>query len=161
MEMTRYVDELQRQLSLAAAAGGQDAVELAGRLTAPLDAAARLVLLEALSDAAGEISAEIAPAAVDLRLRGGEAEFVVAGPPTPTPAPAPPAPPVVGEQGPATRTTLRLPDHLKSQAETAAAREGVSVNTWLVRAVASALGEQAAPPAARSDAGRRVTGWVR
>ncbi|NNH55073.1 histidine kinase, partial [Promicromonospora citrea] len=69
MDLTRHVDELQRQLSVAAAAGGDDARELAARLTAPLDAAARLVLLDALSTAAGEISAELAPGAVDVRLR--------------------------------------------------------------------------------------------
>src|SRR5688500_1225987 len=125
MDLTRYVDELQHQLSTAAAAGGDEARELASRLTAPLDAAARLVLLAALSAAAGEISAELAPGSVDVRLRGGEPEFVVAVPATapapvaapPASAPAlPPATPVTGdaEAGATTRTTLRLPDHLKT-----------------------------------------------
>ncbi|NAZ88857.1 histidine kinase, partial [Kineococcus sp. T90] len=45
MELTRYVDDLQRQLATAAGAGGDEARELAERLTAPLEAAARLVLL--------------------------------------------------------------------------------------------------------------------
>ncbi|MCP2266574.1 histidine kinase [Promicromonospora thailandica] len=170
MDLTRHVDELQRQLSVAAAAGGDEARELAARLTAPLDAAARLVLLDALSTAAGEISAELAPGSVDVRLRGGTPEFVVTAP-APTPAAAPAAAPAVpapgqpadAEGGATTRTTLRLPDHLKARAEDAAARDGVSVNTWLVRAVAAAL-EQ---PAGRPDQqeGRpgttRLTGWVR
>lgn len=175
MDLTRYVDELQRQLSTAAAAGGDDARELAGRLTAPLDAAARLVLLEALSAAAGEISAELAPGSVDVRLRGGEPEFVVAAPavvadppaamPT-APAPAPAAPSNLDvDAGATTRTTLRLPDHLKTQAEAAAARDGVSVNTWLVRAVAAALDQPTGRPAPQADPGRpsgnRLTGWVR
>jgi hypothetical protein len=178
MDLTRYVDELQRQLSTAAAAGGEEARELASRLTAPLDAAARLVLLEALSAAAGEISAELAPGSVDVRLRGGEPEFVVAAAtavatpaaPTPTSAPTPAQPSaapvnVDADGGATTRTTLRLPDHLKTQAETAAARDGVSVNTWLVRAVAAALDQptgrpepQAGPGQARTN---RLTGWVR
>lgn len=175
MDLTRYVDELQRQLSTAAAAGGDDARELAGRLTAPLDAAARLVLLEALSAAAGEISAELAPGSVDVRLRGGEPEFVVAAPaatpapvaaPTAAPAPAPTAPVSVdADAGATTRTTLRLPDHLKTQAEAAAAREGVSVNTWLVRAVAAALDQPTGRPEPQAGPGRpatnRLTGWVR
>lgn len=177
MDLTRYVDELQHQLSTAAAAGGDEARELAGRLTAPLDAAARLVLLEALSAAAGEISAELAPGSVDVRLRGGEPEFVVAAPaaaPAPVAAPAvapaptlPPAAPVSVDTdgGATTRTTLRLPDHLKTQAETAAAREGVSVNTWLVRAVAAALDRPAGRADAQAGTGQpatnRLTGWVR
>jgi len=181
MDLTRYVDELQRQLSTAAAAGGEEVREIAGRLTAPLDAAARLVLLEALSAAAGEISAELAPGSVDVRLRGGEPEFVVAAPAVAVPTSAPAA---VAEQaapsstpagsagiaadadaGATTRTTLRLPDHLKTQAEAAAARDGVSVNTWLVRAVAAALdqptGRPAPQPGPGLPSGNRLTGWVR
>ncbi|GAB2495787.1 toxin-antitoxin system HicB family antitoxin [Promicromonospora xylanilytica] len=175
MDLTRHVDELQRQLSTAAAAGGDDARELAGRLTAPLDAAARLVLLEALSAAAGEISAELAPGSVDVRLRGGEPEFVVAVPAaTPAPVAAPAAAPAPAPQattsadtdaGATTRTTLRLPDHLKAQAEAAAAREGVSVNTWLVRAVAAALDQPTGRPEPQPRPGQpatnRLTGWVR
>jgi hypothetical protein len=185
MDLTRYVDELQRQLSTAAAAGGDEVREIAGRLTAPLDAAARLVLLEALSAAAGEISAELAPGSVDVRLRGGEPEFVVAAPAAGVPATAPTAVTPVAEHaaasltpaGPAgtapadadagatTRTTLRLPDHLKTQAEAAAARDGVSVNTWLVRAVAAALdqptGRPAPQPGPGLPSGNRLTGWVR
>jgi hypothetical protein len=188
MDLTRYVDELQRQLSTAAAAGGEEVREIAGRLTAPLDAAARLVLLEALSAAAGEISAELAPGSVDVRLRGGEPEFVVAAPaasvpvtaPTavtavtavaehaaasPTPAGPPGTAPADADAGATTRTTLRLPDHLKTQAEAAAARDGVSVNTWLVRAVAAALdqptGRPAPQPGPGLPSGNRLTGWVR
>ncbi|MEU4387555.1 histidine kinase [Promicromonospora sp. NPDC023805] len=190
MDLTRYVDELQRQLSTAAAAGGEEVREIAGRLTAPLDAAARLVLLEALSAAAGEISAELAPGSVDVRLRGGEPEFVVAAPAAAAPAAAVPTtgPTAVAEHaatsapssalagsagiasadadaGATTRTTLRLPDHLKTQAEAAAARDGVSVNTWLVRAVAAALdqptGRPAPQPGPGLPSGNRLTGWVR
>lgn len=177
MDLTRYVEQLQRQLSTAAAAGGDEARELADRLTAPLDAAVRLVLLEALSTAAGEISAELAPGSVDVRLRGGEPEFVVdvparsertepaAAEPAPSPAGPPPVPSGDVDGGATTRTTLRLPDHIKTQAEVAAAREGVSVNTWLVRAVAAALGPSAGKPSAPAGPEQRGknrhTGWVR
>jgi hypothetical protein len=175
MDLTRYVDDLQHRLALAADAAGDDARRLAERLAAPLDAAVRLVLLDALSTAAGEISADLAPGSVDVRLRGGEPEFVVAaaapttqtsaatvGAPPEIPAPAAPAV-AVDAEGATTRTTLRLPDHLKGQVETAAAREGVSVNTWLVRAVAGALERGADRPAARTDTRgtTRLTGWVR
>ena len=170
MELTRYVDELQHQLATAAAAGGDDARELAGRLTAPLDAAVRLVLLEALSTAADEITAELAPGAVDVRLRGRDPEFVV------TPAPSsrfeeattPPAEPARAavldpDDVSTSRSTLRLPAQLKAQVEEAAAREGMSVNTWLVRAVAAALAPAATsrPPVRATSTSGRVTGWVR
>jgi hypothetical protein len=171
MDLTRYVHDLQQRLATAADAGGQDARDLAERLTAPLDAAVRLVLLDALSAAAGEISAELAPGSVDVRLRGGEPEFVVAAPVAPVePAPATaPASPSIGpadaDAGGATRTTLRLPDHLKAQVEVAAARDGISVNTWLVRAVAAALeqptGRAAPQPRPEQRGATRVTGWVR
>lgn len=169
MDLTRYVDELQHQLATAAAAGGDEARALADRLTAPLDAAVRLVLLEALSSAANEITAELAPGSVGVRLQGRDPEFVV------TPAPAstfedaalaaePARPAVLDPDDLSTsRTTLRLPDQLKAQVEAAAAREGVSVNTWLVRTVAAAL-HPAVPSrttAPRSSTSGRLTGWVR
>ena len=188
MDLSPYVDDLRHRLVTAADAGGDDARALAERLTAPLDAAVRLVLLEALSAAAGEISAELAPGSVDVRLRGGDPEFVVAvpaavaaatpvlgpasAPPTPagTPSSEVPAgaasPPVVdSDASGTTRTTLRLPDHLKAQVEVAAARDGLSVNTWLVRAVAAGLEQSTGrpAPAVRPDprGGTRLTGWVR
>ncbi len=179
MDLTPYVNDLQHRLGTAADAAGDDARQLAERLTAPLDAAVRLVLLDALSAAAGEISAELAPGSVDVRLRGGDPEFVVAAPApvaAPTTSAAAPSPvrqPLAGpvssvdvEEGATTRTTLRLPDHLKAQVDVAAARDGISVNTWLVRAVAAALEQAEGRPAARTRAQQRggenrVTGWVR
>ncbi|QJW35695.1 histidine kinase [Cellulosimicrobium protaetiae] len=180
MDLTPYVDDLQNRLAVAADAAGDDGRRLAERLTAPLDAAVRLVLLDALSAAAGEISADLAPGSVDVRLRGGAPEFVVAAAATVAPpaaaaepvygtpaAPAAPAAAAVAdvESGATTRTTLRLPDHLKTQVETAAARDGVSVNTWLVRAVAAALEQSTGRPAAQARpqprGSARVTGWVR
>src|SRR5690242_3332105 len=83
MELTQYVEYLRRELTTAAEVGGEDARALAGRLLPPLDAAVRLTLLEALSAAAEEISAELAPGSVDVRLRGGAAGFVVTPPPAP------------------------------------------------------------------------------
>lgn len=174
MDLTHYVDDLQQRLITAADAGGEDARQLAQRLTAPLDAAVRLVLLDALSAAAGEISAELAPGSVDVRLRSGDPEFVVAAPPVrgdvppaeALPGPSEPPAPVGGDaDGATTRTTLRLPDHLKAQVEVVAARDGVSVNTWLVRAVAAALecGAGASPASRPQTRGSttHLTGWVR
>ena len=159
MDLTQYVENLRGELAVAAAAGGEDARELAERLTAALDAAARLMLLDALSAAADEITRELAPGSVELRLRSGEPGFVV----TPAPAdeaaepewqPVPPAPPDADEAATA-RINLRLPEQLKAGIEQAAARERMSVNTWLVRAAATAVGERRSPPAAARRAPRR------
>lgn len=177
MDLGRYVDDLQHRLVVAADAGGEEARQLAQRLTAPLDAAVRLVLLDALSAAAGEISADLAPGWVDVRLRGGEPEFVVAAGADVIAAggagqPSPPVPPEgsavlasTDADGGTTRTTLRLPEHLKVHVEVAAAREGTSVNSWLVRAVAAALDQSTGRPVTRTGSAQRstnrVTGWVR
>jgi HicB family len=162
MDLTPYVDELQRRLAEAAAPGGEEARALAERLTAPLDAAARLMLLDALSAAAGEIAAELAPGSVDLRLRGGEPEFVVLAPALEPGGGGPEPPPVPAADDAATaRINLRLPDHLKARAEAAAAAAGLSVNSWLVRAVAAAVDRGDQPTTHRgATSGDRFTGWV-
>ena len=79
---------LRRELAVAADAGGEDARALAERLTAPLESAIRLMLLDALSGAADEITRELAPGSVELRLRAGEPEFVVTPAPVDEPAAA-------------------------------------------------------------------------
>jgi len=173
MDLTHYVNDLQRQLEVAAEAGGDEARALAERLTAPLESATRLVLLEALSVAASEITRELAPGSVDVRLRGRDPEFVVSPPASPafqdvadnTSANALSSGRTVPddvEDGGTSRTTLRLPDHVKLRMEEAAAREGLSVNSWLVRTVAAALEPRTRRPAQHAPlGGDRYTGWVR
>jgi hypothetical protein len=167
MQLDIYTDSLRQQLAIAAEAGGDEARALADRLTAPLESAARLVLLEALSAAAGEITGELAPGAVELRLRGGNPEFVV----TPAPvdealedfrSPAAPAIGVVteGEDGGTSRLNLRIPEALKLRIEEAAKNEGLSLNAWLVRAAAAALGPDQLPHRRSTSGGEHYTGWV-
>lgn len=168
MDMTPYVENLRRELAIAADAGGEDARALAERLTAPLESAVRLMLLDALSAAADEITRELAPGSVELRLRAGEPDFVV------TPAPAdepgeratdapPPAPPEA-DDGATARINLRLPEQLKAGIEQAAIRERLSVNAWLVRVAAAALARDDPDRRPRQRGGRlgqAYTGWVR
>src|SRR3954468_20688054 len=85
MDLGLYVDTVRRQLVAAAEAGGDDARALADRLVAPLDAALRLALQEALASAAEEITCELAPGSVELRVRGRDLEFVVTPPPIDAP----------------------------------------------------------------------------
>ena len=159
MNLDRYVTDLRTQLLAAAETGGDEARALAERLSTALDSAARLVLLEALSDAASEITRELAPGSVDVRLRGRDPELVVT---QPAEFSAPPAPVAEIEDDAATsRTTLRLPDQLKARVDKAAAEDGVSVNAWLVRAVAAALEPKSRRAAQReSRSGDSFTGWV-
>jgi hypothetical protein len=164
MDLTPYVGTLRRHLAVAAGAGGEDARALAERLTAPLESAIRLMLLDALSAAADEITRELAPGSVELRLRSGEPAFVV----TPVPADEPvepatnaPAPPETDE-GATARINLRLPEQLKAGVEHAAGRERLSVNAWLVRVVAAAVAPDDRRPGQRGGrVGQAFTGWVR
>ncbi|MGW0562805.1 hypothetical protein ACWDZ4_19840 [Streptomyces sp. NPDC003016] len=170
MDLTSYVDTLRRELAVAAEAGGDEARELAERLTAPLESAARLTMLNVLSAATDEITRKLAPGSVDVRLRGLDPDFVVTLPPTDGGAPAEPAAPVEplktpadGDEGGTARVNLRLPAHLKARAEEAASREGLSVNAWLVRAVSAAVegGTRPRTTERAQTVGQSFTGWVR
>src|SRR6478609_4207879 len=85
MDLRSYIEDIHRQLAVAAEAGGDEARALAERLVAPLDSAIRLALQDVLAAAAEEITCELAPGSVELRLRGREPEFVVTRPPTERP----------------------------------------------------------------------------
>jgi hypothetical protein len=173
MELQTYVDGLRDQLAVAASAGGEEALSLAKRLTAALEPAVRLTLLDALSAAAGEITSELAPGSVELRLRGSEPEFVVTVPRAETADEQPGSREPTGGwatgaaapgDGGTARINLRLPDQLKSQVEQSAEREGLSINAWLVRVVAAAV-DRGQPGAKREQrtarSGQRYTGWGR
>ena len=141
-----YVDRVRRELAVAAEAGGPDAVALAERLTAPLASAFQLALLDALSRAADEITRDLAPGSVEVRLRGGEPSFAVTAPmveptaPPVAPSMAPAEPDDVPLDGDATaRINFRVPEQLKARIEQAAAAQGRSVNAWLTRAASAAL----------------------
>jgi hypothetical protein len=166
MDLTPYLDSLRRDLTATAAPAGEAASQTADLLARALESAARLSLLEALSDAAAEITTKLGTATVEVRLRGRDVDLVV----TEVVTPEPPAPPPAGDGADLARITLRLPESLKEQVERAAASEGISVNGWLVRAAAAGLhaeagrsggsrGEAAFPPGGRGR-GRRITGFA-
>jgi hypothetical protein len=169
MDLTPYVENLRRDLAVAADTGGEDARALAERLVAPLESAVRLMLLDALSTAADEITREVAPGSVELRLRSGEPDFVVTPAPADEPAepaeePAPPPASPDGDEGATARINLRLPEQLKAGVEQAAARERLSVNAWLVRAAATAVARDdpdRRPPQRGGRLGESFSGWVR
>jgi hypothetical protein len=160
MELQPYVDAVRHELAVAAAAGGAEAEALADRLTAPLESAIRLALLEALSEAAEQITRDLAPGSVDVRLRGRDPEFTV----SPGMAEAADTPPVAApeseDDGGTWRVTLRLPENLRTGVDAAARADGLSVNAWLVRAATAALGANSARRS-RSASGKSYSGWVR
>ena len=172
MDLTPFVEQLRRELAVAADAGGEESRALAERLVAPLESSVRLALLSALSVAAEELTSQLAPGSVDVRLRGGDVGFAVTPPPAPEPVGPPTsdgAPPPLpdADDGTTIRITLRLPEALKFRVEAAASAAGTSVNNWLVRAVSGALdtGTRTPPTSSRRanrwSSGQHYTGWAR
>jgi hypothetical protein len=174
MELTPFVERLRQDLGDAAAAGGPEAQAAAERLALALDPATRMMLLEALSQAAAEISGRLDHDVVDVRMSGREPDFVVT-PLEPVPAPAPPAPPAPPpvpepDDDNQSRITLRLPESVKARAEEAAARTGRSLNAWLVDAVRDSLeggrgldleiGSNRIRVTGEGSRRRQVRGWV-
>jgi predicted DNA binding CopG/RHH family protein len=178
MNLGGYVEDIRHQLEVTAEAGGEEARALADRLVAPLDAAIRLALQDALAAAAEEITVELAPGSVEVRLRGRDTEFVVTLPPSDPSvedrgqddvvgwgewSEAPQAP-TEGEEHAVSRINLRLPEHLKARIERAAAAEGLSVNSWLVRAAGAAVAGSVRSSRRERRAARgsqRYSGWAR
>lgn len=148
MDITPYIESLRSDLAAAAEAGGPEVAQAAQRLTYALEPSSRLAFMEAISQAAAEISTELPSGGVDVRLNGRELDFVVsAPPPTPPTPPTPPAPPVSPEaeidEGGLARVTLRIPESVKAKAEERAAEAGQSLNTWLVNVVRAATRDHA------------------
>lgn len=162
MELGPHISDLQRQLVDAAENGTTETRAVAERLVAGLDAAARLVLLDALSAAVGEITRDLAPGAVDMRLRGREVEFVVTQPSAEAESDERPAASIDLDDASTSRTTLRLPDALKARVDEAAVADGLSVNTWLVRAIAAAVQPKQRRSTQRTlRTGDNFAGWAR
>lgn len=162
MDLTPFVDQLRRDLTAAADSGTEAVRAAASHLAATLDPATRIVLLDALVSAADELTSG-SDVVVDVRLRGREVELAlqhaVPVPPEPPPPPPPPTPPSDLEEGTA-RVSLRLPETLKARAEEAAATDGISLNTWLVRAAVLALDRGLGAAIGIVRRSNRLSGWA-
>ena len=151
MQLETHVQALQEELAALASIGDEQVAAAAERLSHGLTAALRLRLLELLSEASLEIGTQLPSGHVEVRLAGQEPSLVYV---EHEGAPAPPP----GEEGLSARISLRLPDSLKTSIEAAAGRDGVSVNTWIVKALARGL-SSAVSGGSSSRIGSRLTGY--
>ncbi|OIK28200.1 hypothetical protein [Streptomyces malaysiense] len=167
MDLAPHVTNLSRALAAAGTAGGKEAEAFLERFAIPLESAIRLTLLEVVSQAAEEISADLPSGSVDVRLQGSNPGFTVTTTAEPTahqaPAPQDSAPlPPLADEGPLARITVRMPEQLKQHVDEAAGREGVSANAWLVRAAAAAVQSARRAPLGRGPrVDQRHQGWIR
>jgi hypothetical protein len=162
MELSDYVGKLRGELASITRFAGEDVARAAELLTEALDSSVRLILLDVLSAAAADITARLDDTVVEVRLADGEPTFVVTTAPPEGEYDEPAAAAAEGDPGTA-RLTLRLPESLKARVEAAAARDGVSVNTWLVRAAGRSLEApgRGRPATGRWGPGQRITGYAR
>lgn len=176
MDITPYVESLRSSLASAADSAGEETRQAAERLGFALEASARLAIMEAVSQAAAEITSEMPNGGVDVRLNGRDLDFLVhvAAPTPPTPPP-PPTPEEV-DDGSLSRITLRIPESVKAKAEERAADAGQSLNTWLVNVVRMATRDGAInidvdlssipffggsdPFGGKGRGSKRMTGWL-
>lgn len=171
MDLNPYVASLGRELLTAVETGREDGTAVIERLTVSMESAIRLALLEALSAAADEITRDLAPGSVQVRLRGRDPEFVVVphvvehASEIVVDRGAAPVDDAAGFDGDATaRINVRLPEQLKAAVEEAAGKEGRSVNAWLVRAASTALRaaeREVAPSPGGKTSAQHYTGWAR
>jgi hypothetical protein len=147
MNLTVVLEGLQEDLQAAAELGDERAAQVARRLGEVLGSRLRLTLFDLLSQVAVEVSSKLPSGHVEVRLAGQEPELVFVDEQAEAPA---------SSEELSARISLRLPESLKVSIERAADREGVSTNTWLVRALTRAV--EARPT---QSVGKRLTGYAR
>lgn len=160
MELEPYLAGLREDLAKATALSDGDTRGIAERLLVALEPALRLRLIEALTDAAASLTAELDGDLVEVRMAGREPVWWVqrqqgAAAAEPTLSP----PPADTDEGTA-RITLRLPEGVKTRAEAAAEQGGSSLNAWIVAAVRAQLSPASGGHGPGVRTSRRITGWA-
>jgi HicB family len=138
MQLDSHIQAIQQELAATGALGDEAAAEAARRIGEALGSTLHLHLLDILGEAALEITGQIEPGRVEVRLAGRDPELVVIADETPDTSQV-----GFGEEA-SGRITLRLPESLKAGIEAAADREGISTNAWLVRTIARTLDQRSA-----------------
>jgi hypothetical protein len=150
MDLSPYIEFVRTGVANASSLADEQTQQVANRLGTAIESSTRLALISALSDAAGTISAELAPSSVELRMVGSDPEFVVSlqtaetEPTLLMPEAEQPdeGPTLEAEDEPVARITLRLPQSVKARVDEMASADGISTNAWLIRAVMDALSER-------------------
>ncbi|HEX3649567.1 MAG TPA: toxin-antitoxin system HicB family antitoxin [Pseudonocardiaceae bacterium] len=143
MDLSPYIAALRESLTTAAAAGDEQTRTTARVLAASIEPAARLAIMNALSDLAGEVTLALEDRVVEVRLDGQDVQVVVSGAPAFDHEPTDDPPPnMTDPTGDISRITVRLLEDLKAKAEQAAAARGVSLNSFVSQAVQGALRER-------------------
>jgi hypothetical protein len=150
MQIEGYVQALRDDLIRVAAVGDESTARAAELLAVALESSIGRRLQEALAEAALDLSSQLDSGHIEVRIAGGDPELVLVR--DDGAAAAEPA-----DEAFSARITLRLPESLKARLEAAAARESVSVNTWLVQMLAHA----AEPRGHSGGSRRRLTGYGR
>lgn len=134
MQLDTHIEAIKQELAATAALGDEATAEAARRLSDGLAATLHLHILDLLGEIALELSGQLESGRVEVRLAGRDPELAIVSDPTPDDA----GQIGFGEEH-SGRISLRLPESLKAGIEAAAAREGISTNAWLVRAIARVL----------------------
>jgi hypothetical protein len=150
MQLSRFIEALQEDLTAAASLGDERTADAASRLTLALRGSVGLRLLDTLAEAAVELNAQLPSGHVEVRLAGQDPELVYVEEPE-----GPAAPGLEDELS--ARITLRISEALKAAVDTAAAREGISVNAWIVRELSKIVFRPRTGP----KIGNRLTGYGR
>src|SRR5436305_4341051 len=112
MQIDGYVQALREDLARIAAVGDESTARAAELLAMALESALGRRLLEALGEAALELSNQLDDGRVEVRFAGADPEFVYVRDEAPAAEPA-------DDGEPTARITLRLPDALKARVEDA------------------------------------------
>ena len=124
MKMSLAIEGLRSDVAAVGELGDETVAEVADRIVAILARSAPSRILDLLSAVAAEVSAELPEGRVEIHLVGDEVEFAYVDERARAPEP---------EAELSSRITLRLSDQLKARVEDSAVREGLSVNSWILR----------------------------
>ena len=148
MQASRFVETLKAELIALAELGDENAAAAARRLVVSLQGTLSLTLLNALGEAARELNQQIPDGRVEVRLVGQDPELIFVREESDVSAPT------VADDAQTARISLRLPEALKRRVEEAAESEGVSANTWIVRAISQSIHGRS------RRSGKRLTGFA-
>ncbi len=175
MELTPYLQQLREDFLAAAAVGDENIRQAAGILSSAIEPSARLALMSALSDFAAEVTAALESASVEVRLDGRDVKVTVTGHSRDADRSTDRADwgadghgddlrkAMQEAGGELSRTTVRLWNDLKTQAERAAAEQGVSLNSYISRAVSNSVrssGPGRERHRGKGGPGRSMTGYI-